>query len=227
MSTSSSGSGIAGESYSLTCSATLVDPVPLPSDIPTPNFEWFFGPHGNASLPSGAIPMATILQNGHTYSSSLHFSPLSQCHTGMYTCRLGVGILATSTMIIVNGKKHNSLSFWHKNHSLILSFSSIASNISVQIITSGSSVLGESGFTLSCCVSGADHLNPFITYQWTMYNGSLWMQIQDGPDPRTISFAPLRVADAGKYTCQATIRSTNDDSSLIRSGSRDVMVSSK
>ena len=100
----SSGSGIAGESYSLTCSATLVDPVPLPSNIPAPNFEWFLGPNGNAPLPSGVAPMSTSLQNSHTYTSSLQFSPLTQCHAGMYTCRLGVGILANSIMITVNGK---------------------------------------------------------------------------------------------------------------------------
>ena len=55
-------------------------------------------------------------------------------------------------------------------------------------------MLGESGFTLTCCVSGSDHLNPLITYLWTMDNGTCWTQIQDGPDPRTISFDPLRVS---------------------------------
>ena len=103
---SSSGSSIAGESYSLQCSATLVDPVPLPSNIPTPYFEWFFDPNGNASLPSGVTPSATILGSGNTYTSTLQFSPLSQSesHAGMYTCRLGVGTLANSTVVTVNGK---------------------------------------------------------------------------------------------------------------------------
>ena len=100
---SSTGSGIAGESYSLTCSATLVDPVPLPSNIPTPNFEWFFGPNGNDSLPFGAAPTVTSVQSGHTFSSVLQFSLLGQSHSGMYTCRLGVGILANSATINVQG----------------------------------------------------------------------------------------------------------------------------
>ena len=101
---SSSGSSIAGESYSLVCSATLVDPVPLPSNIPTPHFEWFFGSHGNASLPSGVTPMATILGSNNIYTGSLQISLLSQSHAGMYTCRLGVGTLASSIMVTVNGK---------------------------------------------------------------------------------------------------------------------------
>ena len=99
---SSSGSSIAGESYSLTCSATLVDPVPLPSNIPTPTFEWFFGPNGNASFPSGTVPMATV-QTFNTFSSTLQFSLLSQSHSGMYACRLGVGILSNSATITVQG----------------------------------------------------------------------------------------------------------------------------
>ena len=100
---SSFGSDIAGESYSLTCSATLVDPVPLPSNIPTPTFEWFFGPNGNASLPSGVTPTATTLSSGYTYSSTLSFSLLTQSHSGVYTCRLGVGILANNNTIVVKG----------------------------------------------------------------------------------------------------------------------------
>ena len=87
-------------------------------------------------------------------------------------------------------------------------------------------MLGESGFTLLCYVSGADDLNSFITYQWTKDNGTQ-TQIQDGPDPRTISFAPLRVSDVGQYTCQATIRSPDLNNDLIWSASQDVTVSSR
>ena len=101
---SSTGTGTAGETYSLTCSATLVNPVPLPSNIATPVFEWFFGPSGNATLPSGATPTVTVSGSGHTYTSSLQFSPLNVSHTGNYTCRLGAGSLVNSSTVIVNGK---------------------------------------------------------------------------------------------------------------------------
>ena len=102
VSISSSGSAIAGESYSLTCSAILIDPVPLPSNIPTPNFEWLFGPNGDASLPFGvALPITVESEN--TFTSTLHFSILSQSNSGMYTCRLGAGNLSNSATINVQG----------------------------------------------------------------------------------------------------------------------------
>ena len=107
----SSGSSTAGETgYSLTCTTLLVTPVPLPSDVPTPTFQWFFGPNGNDSLPSGVTPpMATSNMsnpNGtYTYTSTLHFPRLSQrLHTGMYTCRIGAGRLASSTTGTVRGE---------------------------------------------------------------------------------------------------------------------------
>ena len=102
-----SGSTTAGETYSLTCSATLNPrpdnnpPLPDPT-IPPPTFEWFYGPNGNDPLPSGLTPTETVLSN-RTYTSSLQFSPLSQSHTGNYTCRLGAASLVNSAMVTVNG----------------------------------------------------------------------------------------------------------------------------
>ena len=99
----SSGSGTAGEEFSLTCSASLTikGNSQQSSDIPSMPFEWFFGPN-KASIPSGVTPMA--INNGDTYTSTLQFSPLSQSHAGNYTCRLGAGrLLVNSTMVTVNG----------------------------------------------------------------------------------------------------------------------------
>ena len=105
MTISPSGStGTAGETYSLMCSATLnPDSVPFPSDVPLPTFEWFFGPN-NSSLPSGMTSPETTFDNVDTYTSTLQFSPLSQSHAGMYTCRLGHGRLANHAMVTVNRK---------------------------------------------------------------------------------------------------------------------------
>ena len=73
-------------------------------------------------------------------------------------------------------------------------------------------MLGQNGYSLTCGVSGAGNLNPTITYQWTKNNGTQ-TQIQVGANSGVLSFSPLRLSDAGQYTCQATISSPylNDD----------------
>ena len=104
----SGSNGTAGETYSLTCSTTLHPSfTPFPSDVPSPTFEWFFGPN-SSSLPSGVTPMGTTFNNVNNYTSTLQFSTLSQpLHEGMYTCRLGVGRLANNFNVIVNGMLMN------------------------------------------------------------------------------------------------------------------------
>jgi hypothetical protein len=95
------GSETTGETYTLTCSSTLADPIPIPTNIPSPTFHWYFGPTGDAPLPPGVTLMATT-SSSYTYSSTLVFSPLSQSHAGTYTCRLGAGSLAAN-ITIMNG----------------------------------------------------------------------------------------------------------------------------
>ena len=103
--TSSLGSNTAGAIYSLMCSSTLNnDSIPLPINVPAPRFVWSFGPlSGSDPLPSGVTDMGTTSSDSITFTSTLQFSPLSQCHIGNYTCRLGPGRLVTSTVVTVNG----------------------------------------------------------------------------------------------------------------------------
>ena len=101
MTLSPSGPSIAGDTVLLMCSATLVDPIPLPTNVPCPTFEWFFGPNGNAPLPSGVTQRANF--SGFTFTSTLQFSALNESHAGMYTCRIGAGSLANSVTISVDG----------------------------------------------------------------------------------------------------------------------------
>ena len=91
----------AGKDLILECSA-VITPNPLPINVSSPNFEWFFGLN-NASLPSG-ISVSNVSRSGNNYISRLQFSPLSQSHAGMYTCRLGGNRrLAAHTRVMVNG----------------------------------------------------------------------------------------------------------------------------
>ena len=93
--------------YSLNCSVTLFDPHHLPSGVPSPNFQWLFDGL-STSLPSGVTAMPTVISSSNstseTYTSTLQFSPLSQSHAGMYTCRFGPGRLVNSVVITVNRK---------------------------------------------------------------------------------------------------------------------------
>ena len=115
-----SGSTTAGRNYSLTCSSTLHSnnpPSPESYIMPPPTYEWFFGPNGNDPLPSGVTPTETVLGSDSIYRSILHFSPLSQSHTGNYTCRLGAGSLININMITVNGKYLTTRGSFRENFS--------------------------------------------------------------------------------------------------------------
>ena len=63
-------------------------------------------------------------------------------------------------------------------------------------------MVGQTGNTLTCDVSGADNLNPMITYQWTRND-----QPVPGATSNTFNFSPLRLSQAGVYTCRATVGS--------------------
>ena len=226
---SPSGSTTAGETYSLTCSATLNPnrnpPLPDPN-IPSPTFEWFFGPNGNDPLPFASMTTPATNVSGGTYTSTLQFSPLGQSHEGMYTCRLGAGSLVNSAMVTVNGM--------YDNHTIHCNLCTLryplfpAPALSVQITTSGTPMLGQSN-SLTCSVSGAENLNPSITYQWTKNNGTQ-TQIQNqgpGADPKVLSFSPLRLSDAGRYNCQATISSPYLNNNITVNVTEDVMLQSE
>ena len=64
--------------------------------------------------------------------------------------------------------------------------------------------MGLNGYSLTCNVAVNESLNSTI-YQWTKNNGT---QTQVGAG-RVLSFSPLRLSDAGRYTCQATVNPCN------------------
>ena len=80
-------------------------------------------------------------------------------------------------------------------------------------------MLGQSGYSLTCGVTVTGTANPSITYQWTKNNGT---QTQVGAD-RVLSFSPLRLSDAGRYTCQATV----GPCSITKMDTQDVILQSE
>ena len=99
-------------------------------------------------------------------------------------------------------------------------------SISVMVTADGALVLGQNGYMLICSVSGAENLNPTITYQWTRNNGT---QTQVGTNSNTLSFSPLRLSDVGQYTCEVTISSSflNSEITMDSSDSRTLALQSE
>ena len=61
-------------------------------------------------------------------------------------------------------------------------------------------MVGQTGNTLTCGVSGDEKLNLTITFQWTRYNGSTSTQV--GTElMKSLPLSPLRLSDAGNYSC--------------------------
>ena len=82
------GSPIAGEDYSLECSAGGSKAI----------FEWFGPPDGRTAV----IDSLTVISNSSM--SQLRFRPLKQSHSGTYSCHNISGHLSSSLVLNVTGK---------------------------------------------------------------------------------------------------------------------------
>ena len=102
--------------------------------------------------------------------------------------------------------------------------SSLAPIISVNVTAKLNTplVVGQTGTTLSCDVSGADNLRPMITYQWSKDHEPL-----QGGESRVLTLSPLRLSHAGNYTCNATVSSTLLDENISASSHQIVTIQSE
>ncbi len=62
-------------------------------------------------------------------------------------------------------------------------------------------MVGQTGYTLTCDVSGTDNLNLMITYQWTRNNGT---HTSEPLGNNMLLLSPLRLSHAGSYSCSIT-----------------------
>ena len=87
-------------------------------------------------------------------------------------------------------------------------------------------MLGQSGYSLTCDVTGDENLSSTRTYQWTRDNGTM---TQVGTNSKTLSFSSLSLSNAGRYTCNVTVSSLylNSNVMALSSSSEDVMLESK
>ena len=84
--------------------------------------------------------------------------------------------------------------------------------------------MGQSGYSLTCGVNGAENLNSSITYQWIKNNGIPTILVGTN---EVLSFSSLRLSDAGRYTCQATVSSPYLNNDITMTNIQDVRLQSK
>ena len=93
----------------------------------------------------------------------------------------------------------------------------------IQIMITGSDkaepIAGQS-YNLTCSVLGAENLDSSINYQWI--KNDIIRQ-----NSSTLSFSPLRLSDAGVYTCRVTVSSDYLDNDLTANSSILLNISSK
>ena len=85
----------------------------------------------------------------------------------------------------------------------------------------------DQNYSLTCDVTVTGNPNSFITYQWTKNNGIQTEDVQAGTDPKVLSFSSLRLSDAGRYTCQATVSSTYLNNDITMMGTQDIRLQSE
>ena len=66
-------------------------------------------------------------------------------------------------------------------------------------------MVGQTGNTLICVVSGGDMLIPTLTYQWTRNDETTPIPV--GSNTKTLTLSPLRFSNAGVYNCSVTVSS--------------------
>ena len=86
-------------------------------------------------------------------------------------------------------------------------------------------MVGQTGFTLTCDVSGADNLNLMIVYQWTRNNGTTSEPVENNSN--TLPLSPLRLSHAGNYSCSITSTLLNDPGPMSATNRQSVMIQSK
>ena len=189
-----SGSLVAGESYTLECSAGGSEGT----------FQWLKGPPNGRTL---VISSGSVTISSNSTTSQLQFRPIQQSNNGSYFCNItigGVALLSEPVVISVNGMIMRNIVY--SEHNYVCLILHLAPSVSVQISDSGATPAAGENYQLTCSISGTGNLNPTISYQWIKNSGS--GQTQVGTSLSTLSFTPMRLSDAASYVCKVTITSS-------------------
>ena len=87
-------------------------------------------------------------------------------------------------------------------------------------------MVGQTDYTLTCDISGADNLNPIITYQWTRNDGTTRTQVGTN---HNLTLSSLGFSNAGSYSCNVTVNSNLLNNNIFASSSnqQSVIIQSK
>ena len=91
-------------------------------------------------------------------------------------------------------------------------------------------MVGQTGYTLTCDVSGAENLNPEITYQWTRNDGTIQTQAL-GINSKMLTLgtgpSPLQLSNAGNYECRVNVGSSLLNNDIMAASSHRVTIQSE
>ena len=83
-------------------------------------------------------------------------------------------------------------------------------------------------YTIMCNVLGADNLNSTLTYKWTKSNSSQTLCVLT-TNHALFNFSPIKVSDAGNYSCKVNVSSSylKESVVVVNSNSKHLQVQSK
>ena len=84
------GNSTAGEVYTLSCTASVVEKLVL-----VPTIQWEYS-NGSAVEGGSTFTLSDVVTSGNTTTRNLTFSPLQTSHGGKYTCRAIINIPSIS-----------------------------------------------------------------------------------------------------------------------------------
>ena len=102
---------------------------------------------------------------------------------------------------------------------------SIVPQIAARIFNEVVSTNGQQHYNLTCAVSGAKSLNAILTYEWTKNIGG--NQTKVGGNFKFLTFSPVRLSNAGQYTCHVMVQSPYLHNELFANVSERVILESE
>ncbi len=160
--------------------------------------EWYFPDRTIVPIPNSATTYYRLRGENGTVNLNRLTSDVTH-PTGRFCCVVPDATNVIQTLCINISKLSKIIILWYP-FTVLLSFVLVPS-ISVWIGDYGTPPITGKKYSLMCNISGAENLDPIITYRWTKNNGTQAYYVV-GKNSNILSFSSLRLSDAGKYFCE-------------------------